>query len=659
MPHDAMANAIRALSMDAVQQANSGHPGMPMGMADIAQVLWHDFLKHAPTQPHWPDRDRFIISNGHGSMLLYSLLHLSGYTVSLDDIKNFRQLHSITPGHPEYAETPGVETTTGPLGNGFTNAVGMAIAERKLAAEFNRPDFKLLNHFTYVFLGDGCLMEGISHEAASFAGTQKLGKLIAFWDDNGISIDGDVTGWFTDNTAERFKAYGWHVVADIDGHDKAAIRAAIKQAQAETEKPTLLCCKTTIGFGSPNLAGSEKTHGAPLGDEEIKASKAQLNWPYAPFEIPKDVYEAWDAKAVGEERYQGWQQLLQAYTERHPELASEFKRRTAGKLPEGFAQVLEQWVNGIQQEKVATRKSSQQCIEFLSSKLPELVGGSADLSGSNGTKCSTARILKADNPAGNYLEYGVREFAMSAMMNGMALYKGIIPFGGTFLVFSDYARNAVRLAALMQQRVIFVYTHDSIGVGEDGPTHQPIEHLASLRLIPNLHVWRPCDTVETAVAWAQTLLREDGPAVLALTRQDLQPQTHQDAYQKIAKGGYVLSDSDGQPEVIILATGSEVEIAVAAQLALKEENIAARVVSMPCFEVFKAQAKSYQDEVLPPNITKRVAIEAGVPETWLPFVKDLSNVIGISRFGLSAPAAQIYQEFGLTVDNIVAKCKLL
>ncbi len=658
MPHDAMANAIRALSMDAVQRANSGHPGMPMGMADIAQVLWHQFLNHSPMQPHWPNRDRFIVSNGHGSMLLYSLLHLSGYDVSIEDIKNFRQLHSNTPGHPEYAETPGVETTTGPLGSGFTNAVGMAIAERKLAAEFNRPDFTLLDHFTYVFLGDGCLMEGVSHEAASFAGTQKLGKLIAFWDDNGISIDGAVEGWFTDNTPERFKAYGWQVIADVDGHDKAAIAKAIQQAQAETKKPTMICCKTTIGFGSPNLAGTAKTHGAPLGDEEIKATRKQLGWPHAPFEIPKNVYDAWDAKSSGEEKHQAWQVLLDAYQQRHPELGREFQRRIHAALPENFADTLEQWVNAIQQEKIATRKSSQFCIEFLSSKLPELVGGSADLSGSNGTQCSQAVMLDADNPEGNYLEYGVREFAMSAMMNGMALYKGIIPFGGTFLVFSDYARNAVRLAALMHLRVIFVYTHDSIGVGEDGPTHQPIEHLASLRLIPNLYVWRPCDTIETAVAWAQSVLREDGPAVLALTRQGLQPQQHdENAFQNISKGGYILIDTQGEPDVILLATGSEVEIAVAAQQQLQQENIAARVVSMPCFELFRVQEQSYQDQVLPPHIKNRVAIEAGVPETWLPFVSDLSNVIGISTFGLSAPAPEIYQALGITADKLVEKCK--
>ncbi len=660
MTHDAMANAIRALSMDAVEQARSGHPGMPMGMADIAQVLWHEFLNHHPHQTNWPNRDRFVVSNGHGSMLLYSLLHLTGYDVSIDDLKHFRQLHSATPGHPEYGETPGVETTTGPLGNGFANAVGMALAERKLTADFNRPGFDLINHFTYVFLGDGCLMEGISHEAASFAGTQKLGKLIAFWDDNGISIDGYVEGWFTDNTPQRFAAYGWQVIPNVDGHNKEAVRHAIKQARAETGRPTLICCKTTIGFGSPNIAGTEKAHGSPLGSEEIKVTREQLNWPHAPFEIPQAIYDAWDATKVGEKKYQAWETLYQAYQSEYPELAAELQRRLQGDFPKGFEHSVKQWVNELTktQKKTATRKSLQQSIEFFTQHLPELVGGSADLSGSNGTKCSLARIMNADNPAGNYIEYGVREFAMSAIMNGMALYKGIIPFGGTFLVFSDYARNAVRLAALMKQRVIFVYSHDSIGVGEDGPTHQPIEHLASLRLIPNLRVWRPCDTVETAVAWSEILLCNNAPAAIAVTRQDLQPQQQgANAYEHIAKGGYILSDTDKDPDVIILATGSEVELAMEAKEKLHQEGIAVRVVSMPCFEVFRMQDRTYQDHVLPPRIEQRVAIEAGVPETWLPFVKNLSHVIGISTFGLSAPASQIYKALGLTADKIVEKCK--
>lgn len=658
-PRD-LANAIRFLSMDAVQKANSGHPGMPMGMADIAEVLWNHFLKHCPTQPEWVNRDRFILSNGHGSMLLYSLLHLTGYDVSLEDLKQFRQLHSKTPGHPELTDTPGVETTTGPLGNGIANAVGMAMAERTLAATFNRPGFDLIDHYTYVFLGDGCLMEGLSHEACSFAGTQQLGKLIALWDDNGISIDGNVEGWFTDNTPERFEAYGWHVIPNIDGHDAKAIHEAVKAAKLETNKPTLICCKTTIGFGAPTLAGTAKTHGAPLGGEEISGVREALNWPHKPFDVPKDIYEAWDAKAKGEDLVAFWNKMLAEYEKAHPELAREFKRRMASDLPADFLANAKQWIETLQttQEKIATRKASQVCIKQFTPALPELIGGSADLSGSNLTNSEHSKAIRPNNPGGNYIEYGVREFAMSSMMNGMALHKGIIPFGGTFLVFSDYARNAVRLASLMKQRVIFVYTHDSIGVGEDGPTHQPIEQLASLRLIPGLHVWRPCDTVETAVAWTQSLARKDGPSILSLTRQGLPPQSRdKNTLNNIEKGGYILKDCEGEPDLILMATGSEVSLIMEAADKLTQQDKKVRVVSMPCFEVFKSQPQDYQNQVLPPHITKRVAVEAGSSAAWFGFVQSEKQVVGLNKFGYSAPGPDVFEAMGLTVKHVLQVCE--
>lgn len=657
-----LANAIRALSMDAVQKAKSGHPGAPMGMADIAEVLWRDYLKHNPQDPKWADRDRFILSNGHGSMLLYSLLHLSGYDLSIDDLKNFRQLHSKTPGHPEYGYAPGVETTTGPLGQGITNAVGMAIAEKALAAQFNRPGHDVVDHHTYVFLGDGCLMEGVSHEACSLAGTLGLGKLIAFWDDNGISIDGHVEGWFTDDTPARFKAYGWHVVANVDGHDSEAIRAAIDEARSVTDKPTLICCKTIIGYGSPNKSGSHDCHGAPLGDAEIAASREFLQWEHAPFVIPQEIYAGWDGKAKGSAAQQSWQQKFDAYAKAFPDLAAELKRRLSGDLPADFTEKANAYVAQLQANPatIATRKASQNTLNAFGPWLPEFMGGSADLAGSNLTIWSGSKGVAADDASGNYLFYGVREFGMSAIMNGIALHGGFVPYGATFLMFMEYARNAVRMAALMKQRVIFVYTHDSIGLGEDGPTHQPVEQLAALRVTPNLMNWRPCDQVESAVAWQAAIERTDGPSTLIFTRQNLvqQPRTTQQVAD-IRRGGYVLLDSDGAPELILIATGSEVELAVQAYKALSAKGHKVRVVSMPSTDVFEAQDAAYREAVLPAAVSKRVAVEAGIVDTWYKYVGLNGKVIGMTSFGESAPAEQLFEYFGITTNAVIEAAESL
>ncbi len=647
-----LANAIRALSMDAVQKANSGHPGAPMGMADIAEALWNDHLKHNPANPGWFDRDRFVLSNGHGSMLIYSLLHLSGYDLSMDDLKNFRQLHSRTPGHPEYGYTPGIETTTGPLGQGITNAVGMALAEKTLAAQFNRDGHQIVDHHTYTFLGDGCMMEGISHEACSLAGVLKLGKLIAIWDDNGISIDGEVAGWFGDDTPKRFEAYGWHVISDVDGHDAEAVTQAIAQAKAVTDRPSLICARTTIGFGSPNKAGSHDCHGAPLGADEIAATRAQLGWSYDPFVIPDEIYAGWDAKQQGAAAETAWNDRFAAYAAAYPELAAEFTRRMSGELPGNWAQESDKFIAQVDAEKgsPATRKASQIALNGYGPLLPDLFGGSADLTPSNLTFWSGSEAVNAGHADGNYLSYGVREFGMSAMMNGMALHGGFIPYGATFLVFSDYARNALRMAAIMRQRVIHVYTHDSIGLGEDGPTHQPVEHISSLRLMPNMHVWRPCDAVETAVAWKQALEKQDGPTSLILSRQGLPHQERsQQQLSDIARGGYVLLDCVGTPDAIIIATGSEIALAVEVAARL-EQNI--RVVSMPCTETFEAQDASYKESVLPAGVTARVAVEAGVSDFWYRYVGLGGKVVGMDRFGESAPAGQLFEEFGFTVDNL-------
>lgn len=657
-----LANAIRALSMDAVQKAKSGHPGAPMGMADIAEVLWRDFLKHNPENPSWHNRDRFILSNGHGSMLLYSLLHLSGYDLGIEDLKQFRQLHSRTPGHPEYGYAPGVETTTGPLGQGITNAVGMAIAEKALAAQFNRPGYDVVDHHTYAFLGDGCLMEGISHEACSLAGTLGLGKLIAFWDDNGISIDGHVEGWFTDNTPARFEAYGWHVIAGVDGHDADALKAAIEQAKAETTKPTLICCKTIIGYGAPNKSGSHDSHGAPLGDTEIAATREYLQWPYAPFEIPADIYAQWSAKEKGAHAEQQWQQLFAAYSKAHPELAAEFERRNKGELPADWAKQSQQYIEQLQAnpQTIATRKASQNTLNAYGALLPEFMGGSADLAGSNLTIWSGSKPLTHDDASGNYIYYGVREFGMSAIMNGIALHGGFVPYGATFLMFMEYARNAVRMAALMKQRVIFVYTHDSIGLGEDGPTHQPVEQLASLRVTPNLVNWRPCDQVESAVAWQQAIERSDGPTTLIFTRQNLvqQPRTAQQLAD-IKRGGYILLDSDTKPELIIIATGSEVELAVQAAKQLQQKGKAVRVVSMPSTDAFEQQDAAYREAVLPVAVTKRVAVEAGITDSWYKYVGLSGKIIGMTGFGESAPAEQLFAYFGITTEKVLAAAESL
>lgn len=649
------ADAIRVLSMDAVQKANSGHPGMPMGMADIATVLWQDFLRHNPTNPKWPNRDRFILSNGHGSMLQYALLHLAGYALSLDDIKQFRQLHSKTPGHPEYGLTPGVETTTGPLGQGFANAVGMALAEKCLAAQFNRPEHAIVDHFTYVFMGDGCLMEGISHEAASLAGCLGLGKLIAFWDDNEISIDGNVSGWFKDNTPQRFDAYHWHVIPDIDGHNLDQIKKAIAEAQAVKDKPSLIGCKTHIAFGAPTLAGSHEAHGAPLGDEEIAATKHAFGWNYSAFEIPEAIYQAWDAREKGTSLEKAWHKTWQHYEKKYPVLAKEFQRRITGKLPFNWPEESKKIIIEATKkpEKIATRKASQNSLNRFAPLLPELLGGSADLTESNLTLWKEAKVFSRENPSGNYIHYGVREFAMSAMMNGIALHTGFIPYGGTFLVFSDYARNAIRLSALMKQRVIFVYTHDSVGLGEDGPTHQPIEHINSLRMIPGLSIWRPCDAVETAVAWQQALAHQ-GPTCLILTRQALPAQTHSEStLSTIERGAYIIFDCQLPPEAIIIATGSEVYLAVNAAQSLMQQGKQIRVVSMPSTDRFALQDATYQNNILPSSVTKRIAIEAGNTDFWHRYVGCQGKVIGIDRFGESAPGQTILTTLGITTEHII------
>ena len=651
-----LANAIRALSMDAVQKANSGHPGAPMGMADIAEVLWNDFMIHNPTNPKWSNRDRFVLSNGHGSMLIYSLLHLTGYDLPIEELKNFRQLHSKTPGHPEYGYAPGVETTTGPLGQGITNAVGMAIAEKALAAQFNRDGYKIVDHHTYVFLGDGCLMEGISHEACSLAGTLGLGNLIAFWDDNGISIDGHVDGWFTDNTPMRFEAYGWHVIADVDGHDSDAITKAVQIAKATTDKPTLICCKTTIGFGSPNKAGSHACHGAALGQDEINLTKAALKWEHDAFVIPEEVYAGWDAKGKGDKAEKEWNDKFAAYKTAYPVLAAEYERRMAGELPRSWKVDADALVSAVNAEAktTATRLSSLAAIEGFAKFLPEIFGGSADLGCSNMTEWTGYRPMRADKPDANYINYGVREFGMSAMMNGIALHGGLIPFGATFLMFSEYARNALRMASLMKIRSIFVYTHDSIGLGEDGPTHQPIEQTATLRLIPGIQVWRPCDAVETTVSWRAAFERQDGPTILVFSRQNLPhiPRT-QKQIEEISRGGYILTDSDGQPEAIIIATGSEVELALKAAEQLKASGKKIRVVSMPSTNIFDAQDAAYRESVLPAAVTKRVAVEAGVTDGWWKYVGTNGKIVGLDRFGESAPAGLLFKEFGFTVENVV------
>ncbi|TNE77707.1 MAG: transketolase [Gammaproteobacteria bacterium] len=651
-----LANAIRALSMDAVQQANSGHPGAPMGMADIAEVLWNDYLVHNPSDPAWVNRDRFVLSNGHGSMLLYSLLHLSGYDLPLEELKNFRQLHSRTPGHPEYGYAPGVETTTGPLGQGISNAVGMALAEKILAAQFNRPGHDVVDHYTYCFLGDGCLMEGISHEVCSLAGTQKLGKLIAFYDDNGISIDGEVEGWFTDNTPGRFEAYGWQVIPNVDGHDPAAIKAAIEMARLETEKPTLICCKTIIGFGSPNKQGKEECHGAPLGADEILLAREQLGWNHGPFEVPEDIYAEWNARGKGSKAQSAWQEKFDRYRAEHPELAAEFSRRVKGELPANFAEKADAYIRQCQEamDKVASRKASQNTLNAYGPLLPELLGGSADLAGSNLTLWSGCKGVSADDASGNYIYYGVREFGMSAMMNGIALHGGFVTYGATFLMFMEYARNAVRMAALMKQKSIFVYTHDSIGLGEDGPTHQPVEQITALRSTPNLHTWRPCDTVESAVCWKQAIVRKDGPSALIFSRQGLAPMPRNDEQlANIQRGGYVLRDCEGKPQVILIATGSEVALAIDAAVELRAKGVAVRVVSMPCAEVFDAQDSAYRDSVLPPQVRARVAVEAAHKDYWYKYVGLDGRVVGMSTFGESAPGNLLMEEFGFTVDNVL------
>ncbi|MEF1206163.1 transketolase [Photobacterium damselae] len=657
-----LANAIRALSMDGVQQANSGHPGAPMGMADIAEVLWRSHMNHNPQNPNWADRDRFVLSNGHGSMLIYSLLHLTGYDLSIDDLKNFRQLHSKTPGHPEYGYAPGVETTTGPLGQGITNAVGMALAEKALAAQFNREGHDIVDHHTYAFMGDGCMMEGISHEACSLAGTLGLGKLIAFWDDNGISIDGHVEGWFSDDTPKRFEAYGWQVIRSVDGHDAAAINAAIEEAKADTTRPTLICCKTIIGFGSPNKSGSHDCHGAPLGAEEIKAAREFLGWNYGAFEIPADVYAEWDAKAAGTAKETAWDEKFAAYAAQYPELAAEFKRRVNGELPANWEEASSAIIADLQANpaNIASRKASQNALEAFGKLLPEFMGGSADLAPSNLTMWSGSKSLTADDASGKYIHYGVREFGMTAIINGIALHGGFVPYGATFLMFMEYARNAMRMAALMKVQNIQVYTHDSIGLGEDGPTHQPVEQVASLRLTPNMSTWRPCDQVESAVAWKFAIERKDGPTSLIFSRQNL-AQQERDAQQlaDITKGGYVLKDCDGKPELILIATGSEVELATEAYALLTAEGRKVRVVSMPATDVFDKQDAAYRESVLPSDVTARVAIEAGIADFWYKYVGFDGRIIGMTSFGESAPADQLFKLFGFTVENVVETAKEL
>jgi transketolase len=646
--------------MDAVQAANSGHPGAPMGMADIAEVLWNDYLKHNPGNAHWADRDRFVLSNGHGSMLLYSLLHLTGYDLSIDEIRNFRQLGYRTAGHPEYEPDLSIETTTGPLGQGITNAVGMALTEKMLAARFNQPGLAVVDHKTWAFLGDGCLMEGISHEACSLAGTLKLGKLIALYDDNNISIDGEVDGWFTDDTVKRFEAYDWQVIAGVDGHDSAAIAAAIDKAMAETERPSLICCKTVIGFGAPNKQGTASTHGAPLGDEEIAAARKQLAWDAPPFEIPADIAAAWDGKSRGASLEREWQELFADYKAKYPELAAEFTRRMSRDLPADWSAVADKAIAEIDAagESMATRKASLLALNAFAPALPELAGGSADLTGSNLTKHAGSTVISGDDASGNYIYFGVREFGMSAICNGMSLHGGVIPYSGTFLTFSDYARNALRMAALMKAQNIFVYTHDSIGLGEDGPTHQPVEHTASLRLMPNMRVWRSCDTVETAVAWRDAIERRDGPTSLVLTRQGLPHQMRTaEQISAIARGGYVLRDSDGTPDIILIATGSEVALAVSAAELLAADGSKVRIVSMPCTDLFDAQDHAYREQVLPAAVTARVVIEAGVTGTWWRYAGARGRVIGLDRFGKSAPAGELFEHFGFSTDNVVAVAK--
>ncbi|MGL4193561.1 MAG: transketolase [Vibrio sp.] len=657
-----LANAIRALSMDGVQKANSGHPGAPMGMADIAEVLWRSHLNHNPSNPNWADRDRFILSNGHGSMLIYSLLHLTGYELSIDDLKNFRQLHSKTPGHPEYGYAPGIETTTGPLGQGITNAVGMALAEKALAAQFNKPGHDIVDHFTYVFMGDGCLMEGISHEACSLAGTLGLGKLIAFWDDNGISIDGHVEGWFSDDTPKRFEAYGWHVIPAVDGHDADAINAAIEAAKAETSRPTLICTKTIIGFGSPNKAGSHDCHGAPLGNDEIKAAREFLGWQYAPFEIPADIYAEWDAKAAGASKEAAWDAKFAAYAKAYPAEAAEYKRRVAGELPANWEAATSEIIANLQANpaNIASRKASQNALEAFGKLLPEFMGGSADLAPSNLTMWSGSKSLTREDFSGNYIHYGVREFGMTAIINGIALHGGFVPYGATFLMFMEYARNAMRMAALMKVQNIQVYTHDSIGLGEDGPTHQPVEQIASLRLTPNMSTWRPCDQVESAVAWKLAIERKDAPSALIFSRQNLAQQPRSaEQVANIAKGGYILKDCAGQPELILIATGSEVELAVAAYEQLSAEGKAVRVVSMPSTDAFDKQDATYREAVLPAAVTQRIAIEAGIADFWYKYVGLNGRIIGMTSFGESAPADQLFKLFGFTTENVVQQAKEL
>ncbi|HHF3254926.1 TPA: transketolase [Vibrio alginolyticus] len=656
-----LANAIRALSMDGVQQANSGHPGAPMGMADIAEVLWRSHLNHNPSNPEWADRDRFVLSNGHGSMLIYSLLHLAGYELSIDDLKNFRQLHSKTPGHPEYGYAPGIETTTGPLGQGITNAVGMALAEKALAAQFNKEGHDIVDHFTYVFMGDGCLMEGISHEACSLAGTLGLGKLIAFWDDNGISIDGHVEGWFSDDTPKRFEAYGWHVIPAVDGHDADAINAAIEAAKADP-RPTLICTKTIIGFGSPNKSGSHDCHGAPLGAEEIAATRKELGWEHGPFEIPQEVYAEWSAKETGGAKEAAWNEKFAAYEAAYPELAAEFKRRVNGELPAQWEEKASQIIADLQANpaNIASRKASQNALEAFGALLPEFMGGSADLAPSNLTMWSGSKSLEASDFSGNYIHYGVREFGMTAIMNGIALHGGFVPYGATFLMFMEYARNAMRMAALMKIQNIQVYTHDSIGLGEDGPTHQPVEQMASLRLTPNMSTWRPCDQVESAVAWKLAIERKDAPTALIFSRQNLaQQERTAEQVADIAKGAYILKDCEGKPELILIATGSEVELAVEAAAQLTAEGKKVRVVSMPSTDAFDKQDAAYREAVLPSDVTARIAIEAGIADFWYKYVGFDGRIIGMTSFGESAPAGELFKMFGFTTENVVNTAKEL
>ncbi|MGX1959806.1 transketolase [Serratia proteamaculans] len=656
-----LANAIRALSMDAVQKANSGHPGAPMGMADIAEVLWRDYMNHNPTNPHWADRDRFVLSNGHGSMLIYSLLHLTGYDLPMSELENFRQLHSKTPGHPEYGYTPGVETTTGPLGQGIANAVGFAIAERTLGAQFNRPGHDIVDHHTYAFMGDGCMMEGISHEVCSLAGTLKLGKLTAFYDDNGISIDGHVEGWFTDDTAERFEAYGWHVVRHVDGHNPDAIKAAIEEARKVTDKPSLLMCKTVIGFGSPNKAGTHDVHGAALGAAEVAATREALGWKYAAFEIPQDIYAQWDAKEAGQAKESAWNDKFAAYAKAFPELAAEFTRRVNGELPANWKADAQKFVEQLQANpaNIASRKASQNALETFGKVLPEFLGGSADLAPSNLTMWSGSKPLNEDL-AGNYIHYGVREFGMTAITNGIALHGGFLPYSATFLMFVEYARNAVRMAALMKIRNVFVYTHDSIGLGEDGPTHQPVEQIASLRVTPNMSTWRPCDQVESAIAWQYGIERNDGPTTLIFSRQNLTQQPRNaEQLANVYRGGYVLKDCAGTPEVILIATGSEVGITVEAADKLSAAGTKVRVVSMPSTDAFDKQDAAYRESVLPAAVSARVAVEAGIADYWYKYVGLNGAIVGMTSFGESAPADQLFKEFGFTVDNVVAKAQAL